>query len=76
MLKAVMYETQMAVKISGKTMDEFSEDLQYLKNVIPPFDRKYDDANKVFIINNPNRYQRIPFVRRAIEDRERQLTLF
>jgi hypothetical protein len=72
-ITAVIEQTIAKIEIKGK---DFEEDLTRFKADIPAPDRKFDDIVKMWIVKNPENYKHVPYILHAIEDRERQPTLF
>ncbi len=75
MIKALMLYTILEVEVSGSSVEEFAESLGELKDTIQAVDREFDSNKKVWIVKNVENYKDIPWVKRALEDRDHQPTL-
>jgi hypothetical protein len=76
MIQAVMYETIIEVEVSGSTLKEWTEDMKRLNEAIPSADREFNTDKKVWIIRNIKKYTHVPFIRAALENRRKQMSLF
>jgi hypothetical protein len=76
MIQAVMYETIIEVEISGSTLREWTADMKRLSEAIPSADREFNSDRKVWIIRNTHKYAHVPFIRAALENRRKQMSLF
>ncbi len=76
MIKALMLYSILEVEVSGSSVQEFSDSLGELQTLIQSSDREFNPDKKVWIIKNFAKYKEIPWVARAIEDRDHQPTLF
>jgi hypothetical protein len=76
MIKALMLYSCLEVTISGETIAEFSESLGKLQRLISPCDRDWQPDRKTWIVKNVAEYKDISWVRKALEERNRQLTLY
>lgn len=66
---ATCYEHVVEAKV------ETEHDQNELKH-IHKGDLSYDVFKQVYLIHHPERYREVPFIARAIEDRQKQLALF
>jgi hypothetical protein len=76
MIIAIMYETVIEVEISGRTIKEFNADTTRFREAIPVSDREFHSDRKTWIVKHPEKYKDIDFIKAALANRERQLSLF
>jgi hypothetical protein len=75
-IKAMMHYTISEVEVSGDTVEEFAESLGELKDTIHTADREFDSNRRTWKVRNVEKYKDVPWVAKALEDRDRQPTLF
>ncbi len=76
MITAIAFETVVEVQVSGSTVQEYSEDLQRLTKDIPARDREFVEHRKAWKIIHPEVYKHLPYIAKALQLRENQLSLF
>jgi len=76
MIIATVYEKTAEVKIAAENFKEFEVDLKIFKNDIKSEDRNYVEHKKVWRVKNLDKYIRVPYIRAALLDREKQMSLF
>jgi hypothetical protein len=76
MINATVYDGYAEVTISGRDWIEFEQSLKRFKDTIDQKDRRYKTHKKVWVVKNLEEYTRVPFIRQALLDREKQLSLF
>lgn len=76
MITAVVYEKTAELRIVADTYREFEVDLMVLKKDIDSNDRQYIEHKKVWQVKHLEKYIKVPYIRSALLDREKQLTLF
>jgi hypothetical protein len=74
MIKAIIDFTSMRVRIVARSLEEFEQDLETIKE-IDPQDRCYDDNRREWIVKRYENYSHLPFVANAIKERRSQLEL-
>jgi putative lipoic acid-binding regulatory protein len=76
MITAVAYDGYIELRIIATHYSEFEQDIVHLQNIIDTHDREYVSHKRVWKINNPGKYIQLPFVKRALLDRRKQMSLF
>lgn len=76
MIKAILYDEVLEVRIWASSPEEFSNDLERFKDDIEASDRSFSsEPKKVWLVKHVDKYLHIPYVLHAAEDPRRQLTL-
>ena len=73
-IDAVAYDTVIKAKIISKNKVDFDQALEEIHQVSEN-DRHYDVETGTWTIHNPERYQTIDFVKRALETKKLQMKL-
>ena len=76
MITAIVYDGYAEVRITGDHHAEFDQDLDYFKSLIDEKHRKYFSHKKVWTVKELENYTKVPFIRAALLDRQKQLDLF
>jgi hypothetical protein len=76
MIRATMFDTVLEVEVSASGMEEFYAELEKVRDAISKADREWDPDRKVWRVHNVEKYREVPFVRKALENRQRQPKLF
>ncbi|MEL7589782.1 MAG: hypothetical protein AAGU17_00600 [Anaerolineaceae bacterium] len=73
---AIIYDTHAQVSISGTSLQDFNEQLEWFRDTVAPADRRYDPDRKAWIVSPHEKYLHLPFMQVALENRRKQLSLF
>ena len=73
---AIIYDTHAQVSISGTSLQDFNEQLEWFRDTISPSDRRYDPDRRSWIVKPYEKYLSLPFMQIALENRRKQLSLF
>jgi len=76
MINAIAYDTHAEVFVTGEDHLEWITDFERFKQDIQSKDREYKSHKKVWIVKNLEHYIRVPYIKRALLDRDKQLKLF
>jgi|GEM_PF-3024516 len=77
MIKVILHEENSCnLKIVAQNVEEFNHDLDRIKKIFYPQDRTYSEFTKLWTVKNLHKYIEIPFIKAALEDKERQPSLF
>jgi len=77
MIQVTVNFSSLELKIIHTTdEDEFNNDLDWIKDHIDQADREYRPDKKLFVVSNIQKYMHLERIRKALELRRQQPTLF